>query len=81
MPNGTQIGSAVIGRDPTLLLRDPVTDQLLDKPAGFYAIAYTLADKSTVISYRGTDALPSVRTLLTVQAWADGFWAVSEAVG
>lgn len=47
---GTRIGSAVIGRDSSILTEG---DQRLDIDAGFYAISYDW-DGTTVISYRGT---------------------------
>jgi hypothetical protein len=52
---GNQIGEANRTQD-SQILRD-ANDQRLDQPAGFYAVAYTLADGSKVISYRGTDQL------------------------
>ena len=53
------IGNATVSKN----LKDAGLSALAEA-AGFYAIAYTLADGSSVISYRGTDVLPTVKTLL-----------------
>jgi hypothetical protein len=50
---GIQIGSANLLTDSSQKLGLEITSA-----AGFYAAAYTLADGTVVISYRGTDAAP-----------------------
>ncbi len=48
---GSAIGTAVIRRDSSVLIRD---GERLDQPVGFYAVSYDW-NGETVISYRGTD--------------------------
>jgi hypothetical protein len=57
LPAGTsQIGSATVGPDSTLVLRDPTTNQLLDQPAGIYAVA---CDTSNVTGLVDSNGMPS----------------------
>jgi Ca2+-binding RTX toxin-like protein len=51
---GSTIGNATIITDSSKLSADGAPR--LDIPAGFYAVAYTLASGEKVISYRGTNA-------------------------
>lgn len=52
---GTQIGSALISIDSSVLIND-ASGSFQDEPAGFYARAYKY-NGYTIISYRGTDQL------------------------
>lgn len=70
LPGDTSLlGNAAVLTDSTKALRDPITNEPLDQPAGFYTVAYkTTKDigtaetggiipaETTIISYRGTDA-------------------------
>jgi hypothetical protein len=50
-PNVNQIGNAILG----------IADNSAQaQAAGFFAQAYTLSNGQTVISYRGTDVLPTL---------------------
>lgn len=54
---GIKIGNATVAKNSGVLVGSDGTTRL-DIPAGFYAIAYTLASGQKVVSYRGTDDNP-----------------------
>jgi len=54
--SGSQIGDATVYKDA---LDKTLLQEGTAEAAGFYAVAYTLANGSKIISYRGTDGLVS----------------------
>lgn len=77
--SGTQISTALLGQNSSVLTETLADGTVVrrDQPISFFAQTYLLPDGTTVISYRGTDALADVTTGWPI---ATGHYQIAQAI-